>query len=435
MADLAARVCAILAALALSGCGLFGKDEEILPGERIPVRPAEDVAVLSDRPPLALPPAVAVSDWTHRNANPQHLAPHARLGASLSRLWVVDIGQGNSDRALMTAGPVASAGRVFVMDAAARVTALGSGGTVIWSTYVGREGEDGRDGFGGGLAIAGDRVFAATGFGEVLALSAATGEILWRAGVEAPVRAAPVVAQDRVIVVTREDRAFALRADTGAELWRIQGTVGTTGHLGGASPAADDVVAVLPFSSGEVTAVVAFSGRRIWSHALSGGRRGLARAAISDITGDPVIDGETIYVANQSGRLVSIDRRSGRRNWTVNDGSLNPVLPAGGSVFLVSDRAELIRLDAGSGARIWSVQLPEFEDPDDRATAIGYGGPILAGGRLIVTSTEGVVLSFDPETGRETGRVALPGPSYLPPAVAEGRLFVLTTEGQLVAFQ
>jgi outer membrane protein assembly factor BamB len=426
---------AVLTGLLLSGCGIWGDDKVILEGTRVPVRAEETVATMAERPALALPPEVANTDWTHRNATPNHVAPHARLSPGLTRLWVADAGTGNTGRALLTSGPVAADGRVFVLDAAATVTAFGTGGTEAWSVYVGREGEDGRDGFGGGLAIAGGTVFAATGFGEVVALAAATGEILWRTSVEGPVRAAPIVTQNRVIVVTRDDRAFALRTDTGAEIWRIQGAAGTTGLLGGASPAADDVVAVLPFTSGEVTAVVAFSGRRIWSNAITGGRLGLARTAIGDITGDPVIDGETIYVANQSGRLVSIDRRTGQRNWTVNDGSLNPVLPVAGSIFLVSDRAELLRLDAASGARIWAVQLPEFNDPEDRDGAIGYAGPILAGGRLILVSTEGLVLSFDPDTGRETGRVDLPGPSYLPPAVADGRLYVLTIEGELAAFQ
>ena len=38
---------------------------------------------------------------------------------------------------------------------------------------------------------------------------------------------------------------------------------------------------------------------------------GQARAAISDVTGDPVIVGPLIIAGNQSGRLLAIDGRSG----------------------------------------------------------------------------------------------------------------------------
>ncbi|MEM9048870.1 MAG: PQQ-binding-like beta-propeller repeat protein [Pseudomonadota bacterium] len=425
--------------MALSGCGIFGGDDEILPGERLPVRPDDVTQQLDTPPPLVLPVAVSVSDWTHPNATPSRMAPHAALTSGLTggltQVWRVDVGAGNAGRALLTSGPVIAEGRVFVIDAAATVHAVSTAGSRLWQTYVGREGEDGRDGFGGGVAVDGDKVFVTTGFGEVLALRATTGEILWRVTVGGPVRAAPVAADGRVIFVTRDDRAFALSAETGAVIWRIQGAVGTTGLLGGASPAVDNVVAILPFASGEVTAAVAFSGRRLWSSALSGGRRGLARSDIGDITGDPVIDGEVIYVANQSGRLVSIDRRTGQRNWTVNDGTINPVLPAGGSLFVITDKAELLRLDAATGARIWAMPLPEFTDPENREGAIGYGGPLLAGERLILTSTEGELLRFDPETGRALEPIDLPAGSYLAPAISGGQMVILLSDGSLVALQ
>ena len=53
------------------------------------------------------------------------------------------------------------------------------------------EGEKGKEGFGGGLAADGGMIFATTGFGEIIAVSATSGEILWRQSFGAPFRAAP----------------------------------------------------------------------------------------------------------------------------------------------------------------------------------------------------------------------------------------------------
>ncbi|MEK6205286.1 MAG: PQQ-like beta-propeller repeat protein, partial [Amylibacter sp.] len=55
------------------------------------------------------------------------------------------------------------------------------------------------------------------------------------------------------------------------------------------------------------------------------GHKGLARNMVGAISGDPVIVGNTIYAANQLGRLVSINKETGERNWTVNDGTYSPV--------------------------------------------------------------------------------------------------------------
>ncbi|WP_157982144.1 PQQ-binding-like beta-propeller repeat protein [Oceanicella sp. SM1341] len=421
--------------VALSGCGWFGDDEEILPGERIPVRAEVAETPMASPPPLMLPPAVPVSSWTQRNSTATHVQPHAALGSALRLAWSADAGSGNGST-LLTSGPVAANGRVYTLDSSSEVTAFTSGGERVWRVDVSPEGEDGENGYGGGLALGeGGRLFVTTGFGQVVALDAASGEEYWRTPVRGIIRSAPTVANGRVFIVTRDDQAVALNAESGQILWRLQGAAGVTGIMGGASPAVDDVLAVLPFSSGEVTGALAASGRRIWTAAIAGGRRGYARADIGDITGDPVILGDTIFVANQSGRLVSIDRRTGQRNWTANHGSINAVQPAGNSLFVLSDTAKLLRLDAPSGALVWSTDLPEYDDPEDRDIAIGYGGPVLAGGRLVVVSADGLLLSFDPATGEELSRLEMPEGAYLPPAVADGKLYVMSVDGDLLAFQ
>ena len=162
-----------------------------------------------------------------------------------------------------------------------------------------------------------------------------------------------------MVAVSRDDRAYALDARSGATLWRTQG-VGGTGLLGGASPAADGQLVVLPFASGEVLGVLGRNGLTVWGTAVTGGRRDLARNRINDISGDPVIDGDWVYASNQSGRTVRLDRRSGERAWTMAEGSYGPAWPVGGSVFLLSDIGTLVRADAATGGIIWSAQLPEM---------------------------------------------------------------------------
>ena len=432
----AAVLCLSLAAL--TACG---QQEEILPGEREDIRPPEAVAGINAEgerlpvPGLALPAAERNADWTHVNRNAQHLPGHLALSSSPRLAWSTDIGSGSSKRARITAAPVVGGGMIFTLDAATTVTAVRPNGRVAWQTNLVPRGEGSKDTFGGGLAYDNGALVAATGFGEVLRLDPATGKILWRSALEGAVRAAPAIQDGRVVVVARGDIAYGADTETGELDWRVQGAGIGAGLLGGSSPAIRGPIAIIPYASGEVTTVLTRSGLTVWNAAVTGGRRALVRGQIDDISGDPVIDIDIVYAANQGGRLVAFDRRSGERLWTHRNGAYGPVLPVGGSLFMVSDQAQLMRIDAETGTAIWAVTLPEWRKPRKRQNAIPHFGPLLAGGNLVVASGDGLLRFFDPVTGAARGEVNLPGGAAAQPAIANGVLYIVSTNGTLHAFQ
>jgi len=446
----------LLAAAALAGCA---KKEEILQGQRFDIRTPLSETFVSDvaqetakgrkakitEPPdntpenralpIRLPRMVNLDRWTHRNGNPENAAPHLRLGRDLARLWSAPIGAGNDRKHRITAGPVIAEGLIFSLDSQARVTAISPIGATVWSRDLTPPSDRPGEATGGGLAYAGGVVYATTGFGEVIALKARDGSRLWTQKLNAPVDAPPLVYQGRVYVISRDNQAWAIRASDGRIQWQQQSTPADAGLLGGASPAAAGRMVILPFSSGEVVAALSANGLRAWSVAISGGRAGYARSDIGDISGDPVVTGSRVYVANQAGRMAAIDRRDGTRIWTANEGAYGPVLPVGNSVFLVSDDARLVRLSARDGSLIWSVPLPQWRKARKRFDAYVHYGPILAGGRLIVASSDGKLRSFDPVSGKLLNEVDIPGGAASAPAIVDGVLYVLSTNGKLHAFK
>lgn len=64
-------------------------------------------------------------------------------------------------------------------------------------------------------AFPGDQVYVTTGFGEVVALKAADGRIVWRKMLGKPFRAAPTLADGRVFVVSIDNELSALSATNG----------------------------------------------------------------------------------------------------------------------------------------------------------------------------------------------------------------------------
>jgi len=436
------RRAALLALALVAALAACSNKDRPLPGERIPVRPPEVPAAGAARAhPLGLPPQTMNADWPRRPGSTPARVVNPAFRPVPQLIWALDIGAGDTKKRRILAGPIVAGPLVYAIDAGGQLSAATRDGRLAWRVSLVPEGQLADNGPGGGMTVEGGTLFVGTGFGEVLALDPATGGVRWRTTVAAPVQSAPTLGGGRLLVVSRDDMAYGLDPQSGAVEWQVQG-IGGPGLLGGASPASDGKLAILPFSSGEVQGVLARNGLEVWSTAVTGGRRAFARNSITDISGAPVLDGAgTVYASNQSGRTVRLDTATGERAWTIQEGSYGPAWPVGGSLFLLSDIGSLVRADAATGELIWQVQLPEmFPNPGwfgrgKPYMAVAYYGPVLAGGRLWVAGADGLLRGFSPADGTQTASVALPGGAAGQPAVAGGVMYVPTRDGKLLAFQ
>lgn len=429
-------IAALASVVLLASCS----DELILEGERLDLRApfgqaAPEMANRAD--PITLPPVVNHSEWTHRRGTNTHAIAHPALGATLTRVWSARIGAGDDRRSRITADPVVAGGRVFTLDSRAVAAATSTAGAPLWQTNLRPDFGQRGTASGGGLAFGAGRLFVTTGYGELVALNAETGAVIWRHRFNAPVPGAPTLAGSTIFVVAADSSAWALDADTGLVRWQLSGTPTGLSMAGGAGPAVTDNLVILPYPSGEVVAATRDRGVRSWVSRVAGSRPGQAHALVRDITGDPVVLGGRVYAANPSGRLTAFDAASGRTIWSAREGALSPVWPAGGSLFLISDIGELVRLNAADGSRIWGVELPYYTRDRERrrAEVFAHYGPILAGGRLIVASNDGVLRSFDPTSGTLISEVEVPRGASTNPVVVDGTLYVVSTDGQLHAFR
>ncbi len=364
--------------------------------------------------------------------------PHSALSAAPVRVWSAAIGSGSSRKNRIAAAPVVSGGRVFTIDAGVTVSATSTGGGAVWSTDLTADFDAGGGQSGGGLAVAGDRLFVTTGYGEVVGLDASSGAVIWRQRVDAPVSGAPATDGESVYVSGRDGSAWAINAADGKVIWQVVGTPGAAGYVGTAAPTVGDRAVIFPTSAGDLMAVLKIGGgTKIWQASLAGKRLGRAYAFSPDVTGDAVVDGKVLYAGSAAGRTVAMSASSGDRIWSAGEGALGPVALAGGSVFLVNDEAELVRLDAETGAVIWAVPMPYFtNDKIKRRKGIyAHYGPVLAGGRLMVVSSDGLLRAFNPEDGSLTHTTEIPGGASAQPAVAGGVLYVVGGNGQLHAFR
>ena len=388
-------------------------------------------------PDLRLPKPQPMPAWTHQGGNAQHIAAHAELPAELTLRWSRRIGVGDGKSHQISAAPVAQDGQLYTVDSQSMVTALDEAGTILWQRELGKSSDALKDASGGGLALRKNQLFVTTGFGTVVALDTATGAHLWTQDLASYGGASPTVYEDLLYIAARDGGAWAIETSNGRIKWQVAGPTVAASHTGGPGPAVSDKYAVFPFGSGDVLASFRKGGLRSWSSGLSGARLGLASTQVRDLTGQPVIEGASVYLASSVGRMAAVDLNTGLRIWTAKQGSQGHLLIAGNAVFAVSDASNLIRLSKEDGGLIWSTPLPKFtrKSVKSRAKIHAHYGPILAGGRLILASSDGLIRQFNPADGTLISTVDLPGGAASAPIVVNGTLYVLNTKGDLLAFR
>jgi outer membrane protein assembly factor BamB len=444
-------------ALALGGCesmglsepsmpgvssitSLFDKKQEKLPGRRQSVLKVEEkgaVAGPESAGPVMLPPAVVNVAWSQPGGTATNAPGHLAIGDALRVVWTADAGEGSAKRKRLTAIPIVYDNKIFTMDAEGSIRAISAAdGSTMWKVGTVPDAKSGFDflhpfnsnnvsraGFGGGVAADGGKIFAATGYGTVLALDAGSGSPVWTKKFDIPIREAPTAADGKVFVVNSESELFCLNAADGSQLWSQKGLPESAAALTSASPAVSGNMVYVPYPSGEIAAVDMKTGQQKWTESLAKGAINSATTAVGEAA-RPVVDGATVFAMSRGGQLIATSKDKGERLWTRDIAGSQTPWVAGDTVFVVDMSGKLIALNRKDGKARWVTPLPG----EGR-----WSGPVLAGNRLWLASSKGQFIGVDAASGSVSFQSDIGSPVLITPVVAGSRLYVLTDEAKLIA--
>ncbi|MEM1200672.1 MAG: PQQ-binding-like beta-propeller repeat protein [Pseudomonadota bacterium] len=425
-------------ALVLAGCsgsgvdlgGLLGADQKPLAGAREAINTAG--GVLAPDPELltqanVIPAARPNASWPQSGGNASHALGNLSASRQPKLAWSVNAGVGSSDDGRLTAQPIVANGRVYVLEAASRLTALStSGGLKAWSGSLQRNDDEADAGVGGGLAYEGGRLFVTTTFGEVASLDAARGSIFWRKRLEVPVRAAPTVSGGKIFVAGVNNEVQALSTSDGSSFWKYQGVGEQAARAASTSAAVSGNTVVVPLTTGEILAFDVNSGLSNWGDALSGSSRFSGASVLTDIAGRPVIQDGRVYAIAHAGSMGAFDLRSGEILWNLAvSGTETPWL-AGDYLYTVVNKNVMAAISKTKGRARWSYRMSERGS---------WAGPVMANGLLVAVSGEGSMIFISPETGQPANNITVGEPTFIAPLVAGNTIFVLTDEATLKAYR
>ncbi len=277
----------------------------------------------------------------------------------------------------------------------------------------------------GGVGTDGKVVAVGTDKGEVIAMSADKGEVLWRARVSSEILAAPKVAEELVLVRSADSRIFAFGAEDGKRRWVYQRAATA---LVVRSPAGLTVAsghAFAGFAGGRLVAVSLANGAARWEAAVALPKGATELERVTDIAGDPVIQGREVCAAAFQGRVACYDLQSGNQLWARDISTLSGASVDARYVFVSDAKGTIHAFDRTNGRSVWK---------QERLSHRRLSLPLPLGGEVAAGDYQGYVHFAARESGAFVARLPTDGSAILSAPVAiPGGLVVQTQNGGLYA--
>lgn len=351
----------------------------------------------------------------------KHLEPlplqDITASVTLDDVWSRDIG--DVDLNFSRLEPSLSGDTLYVAENDGQVLALNaSSGRVIWEKDV-------DDVITGGAGVGVSQVYVGTRTGEVVALAANSGAELWRTQLSTVVVSSPRDNGEVVAVQTIEGRIYGLSAGTGEELWKYDVPIPKLTQRGTSSPVITDAAIYAGFASGKVIAFKPSNGIVLWENRVSVSQGNTDLDKMTDVDTDPVIDGGIIYAASYQGRVAAITRANGRGRWARDVSTYQNISVENGRVFLTTADSAVVAYNAASGDELW-----RNEDMLRRRLT----GPINLSGTVLVGDMDGYVHALDQASGAIVGRIKVDGSGVQANLISNGEMaFILGNSGELTA--
>jgi outer membrane protein assembly factor BamB len=335
--------------------------------------------------------------------------------------WSRSLGKGAA-RSGIRVTPALRDGKLYTAGVDGEVSAIdAASGKVLWNHDVKLK-LAGGPGVGDGLIVVGGMD------GDLLALDASSGAERWRVRVAAEVVSAPAIDRNVVYVRTNDGRVYAFDANDGKQRWvNDRGTVPLLSLRGNASPRVAGDLVVNATDAGKVLALRASDGAPAWEQAVVSAEGRTEVERLSDVDGDLKIDGDVVYAAAYHGQVVALSLTSGRPLWNRTLSSYTSVDVSASQVYAVDDQSLVWALDRASGASMWKQDALQYR---------WLSGPAVQGDYIVVGDVEGYVHWLAIADGKEAARERLSKHAIrATPVVLGDTVYVVDENGELGAYR
>jgi outer membrane protein assembly factor BamB len=187
----------------------------------------------------------------------------------------------------------------------------------------------------------------------------------------------------------------------------------------------DEVFAGL--ADGKLVSLNLKDGSLLWEETVATpqGRSELERMV--DVDANPLVMKDTVYAVAYQGRVVALERSSGRELWSRDISSFQNMTADDHALYISDAQGDIWAFDRASGAALWKQEKLRHR---------GLSAPVLFDKYIVVADFQGYLHWLARDDGRLVGRYHVSDSAIVgTPFVADDRLYVLESDGAVVALR
>lgn len=266
--------------------------------------------------------------------------------ARVSRVWRADIGA-DQEFDVTNLRPYVHEQTVYAIDADGVLTAYTlARGKRLWRRKTGHK-------ISTGVGGNGAQLWVATLGGDILALAIADGEQLWSTSVASEILTVPVSANGRLLVRSIDGRVTAFDARTGDRQWDYRSNVPVLSLRGVGEPLVDGEVVFLGLDNGRIVALNLTDGTVRWEQTITAPRGRSEVERLVDVDSAPVGEGDELFVSGYQGRIVLLTANNGTTRWSREMSSNKPLALDRLRVYVADEQGVVWALDRETGSALW----------------------------------------------------------------------------------
>ncbi len=276
------------------------------------------------------------------------------------------------------------------------------------------------------------KIFAIAGINKISTVSDVDGKILWSKDIASIPISTPISDGNLVYVSTNDNKLYAFNITDGELQWVHSGILRTTAIFGVGNPVIYKNNIIVSYSSGEIYALNKKTGEPIWYEDLNVNRAVNSDFYLNDVDATPLVKNDIVYAIGNGGFMMAIDVQKGGYLWKKEIAGVTDFWLAGDFLFVINNDNKLLAIDKKSGGIKWISQLANFKKETKPETKIIYDGVVMAGDKLLISSTRGEILIVSPLDGKIEQTFKTGEEIYHSPVIVNGKIYLHTMGRYLI---
>jgi outer membrane protein assembly factor BamB len=266
-----------------------------------------------------------------------------------------------------------------------------------------------------------------TNNGELIALDALTGGVLWATTVSSEILAPVAIKDDKIFVRTVDGSLTALSKEDGTQQWLVNHKVPRLSLRGTSAPVNFANAVLCGFDDGKVSAYDVTNGTLLWETMLTPPSGKTEIEKVMDIDAPMVVLGNELYAGSYQGVLAAMAVESGDIIWVTEASIYAGIAADENAVFVSETDGTIMALSRFTGREIWKKENLLYRSPT---------APVIMDDSIVIGDLEGYLHWLDKATGETQERISISKSKISnAPLVLNNSIYVLTDSGNLISVE